>query len=398
MSRFDLTASEALPGVADYVHAPAPVTRDESPPVARRLSAWAFAVAGISLFIVCAALLWWHSDTVVPWDSKNHFYPMFRFLAGALSRGEWPIWNPYHFGGHPAVADPQSLLFTPTMVIFAALFPNATMQQFDMVVLGHLLFGGCGILAFFRYRSWHPLGAVLAAFIFMLGGTASSRLQHTGMIISYAFFPFALLSLEIALKTKKIRFALAFTVLAVLLALGRDQVAFLLCLALIGTGLAIALRSRDKRAWFRERLLLLTLIMTGAAALLAVPTLLTLQFLGESNRPGIAYGVAAAGSLAPVNFLTMLAPNVFGSLDWNYDYWGPGYETMAEADWTDRAVNYLFIGTLPLLLILWHGLADGRLWAKPMRPVLAAVLVAVLYAIGHYTPAFEFIFDHLPGV
>jgi len=398
MSHLDLIAAEALPGVAGYAHAPAARAADESGPVAWTLRGALAACLSISLFIGLAALLWWFSGTVVPWDSKNHFYPMFRFLAAALSRSEWPIWNPYHFGGHPAVADPQSLLFTPTMVLFAALFPKASMEQFDAVILLHLLFGGCGVLAFFRHRGWHPLGAILAALIFMLGGTASSRLQHTGMIISYAFFPLALLTLEMALETKKIRYGLAFTALAVLLALGRDQVAFLLCLALIGTGAAIALRARDKLAWFRERLELLAVILMGAIALLAVPTLLTLQFLGASNRPGIAFGVAAAGSLAPVNFLTMLAPNVFGSLDWNYDYWGPGYETMAEADWTDRAVNYLFIGTLPLLLILWHGIAGGRLWSKPMRPFMAAAIAALLYALGHYTPVFEFIFDHLPGV
>jgi hypothetical protein len=394
MAQYTLAAS--APIVADY--SALRIVKDEAEPVAWRLQATLAAVFAASLFAAIAALLWWRSGMVVPWDSKNHFYPMFRFLAGALSRGEWPIWNPYHFGGHPAVADPQSLLFTPTMVIFAALLPNASMEQFDVVILLHLLFGGCGMLALFRYHRWHPLGAILAALIFMLGGTASSRLQHTGMVISYAFFPFALLCLEIALETKKIRFGLAFTALAVLLALGRDQVAFLLCLALIGMGAAIALRRRNRLAWLRERLLLLAIITTGAIALLAIPTLLTLQFLGASNRPGIAFGVAAAGSLAPVNFLTMLAPNVFGSLDGNYDYWGPGYETMAEADWTDRAVNYLFIGTLPLLLIVWHGIAGGRLWAKPMRSIVVAVVLAVLYALGHYTPVFEFIFDHLPGV
>ena len=131
---------------------------------------------------------------------------------------------------------------------------------------------------------------------------------------------------------------------------------------------------------------------------MAVPTLLTMQFIDDSNRPGIAYGVAAAGSLAPVNFITMLAPNFFGSLDWNYDYWGPGYETMVDPDWTDRAINYLFIGTLPALLVFWHGLAGGRLFGRRLRVFFFVGLGALLYAVGRSTPVFAWAFDLVPGI
>jgi len=55
-----------------------------------------------------AASRWIVTDTVVPWDAKNQFYAFFRFLAAAIHAGEAPFWNPYHYGGHPSVADPQS--------------------------------------------------------------------------------------------------------------------------------------------------------------------------------------------------------------------------------------------------------------------------------------------------
>jgi hypothetical protein len=182
------------------------------------------------------------------------------------------------------------------------------------------------------------------------------------------------------------------------MALGRDQVAFLFCAVLGGRLLFLTFRSRQPLGFLRERAGVLAFAALVGVALLIVPSLLTMQFLGTSNRPGIAYGVAAAGSLAPVNFLTMLAPNVFGSLSHAYDYWGPGYETMSEADWTDRAVNYLFFGTLPALLILWHGLAGGRLLARDMRFTMLVTAAAVLYALGRYTPVFGLIFDLMPGV
>src|SRR5579883_2128195 len=153
--------------------------------------AWArkslkLAVLSLVVFYALALASWLATGTVVPWDSKNHFYAMFRFLGDSLQNGEIPLWNPYHFGGHPAAADPQSLLFTPTMMVFALIAPRASMQVFDAVILAHLLAGGFCILGLFRRWRWHPSGAVLAAILFMLGGAASSRLQHTGIIISYS--------------------------------------------------------------------------------------------------------------------------------------------------------------------------------------------------------------------
>jgi hypothetical protein len=372
---------------ADWLEAPAWTDR-------ATLAAAAAVIAFSGLALAC----WLGSGTVVPWDSKNHFYPMFRFLADALRQGEIPLWNPYHFAGHPSVADPQSLLFTPSMVLFALLAPNASMQLFDAVILSHLAAGGLCVLGLFRRWRWRPEGAVLAALIFILGGAASSRLQHTGMIISYSFFPAALWCLEIALERRSRRFALMFGVFAALMALGRDQVAFLLCMALAGRVIFAVVRSGAPFAYVRSRLGVLALGGCVVAAIVCVPALLTMQFLGDSNRPGIAFGVAAAGSLAPVNLMTLLAPNFFGSLDHAYDYWGPDYETMTRADWTDRAVNYLFIGTLPILLVVWHGLGAGRLLARGVGFFSTMLCIALLYSLGRYTPFFSLAFDWLPGV
>ncbi len=152
----------------------------------------------------CAAI-WPLTGTVVPWDSKNHFYPMLRYLGAALAHGELPLWNPYHFSGHPSVADPQSLLFTPTMVLFGWLVPQPSMQLFDVVVFAHLLPGALAFVPLFRRRGWHPAGAVVAAMVFMLGGSATARLQHTGIIFSYGVFPLALWLLEEALDRRSYR-------------------------------------------------------------------------------------------------------------------------------------------------------------------------------------------------
>jgi hypothetical protein len=361
-------------------------------------SALQLAVLSLLIFYGLALAAWLFSGSVVPWDSKNHFYAMFRFLGDALHNGEIPFWNPYHFGGHPAIADPQSLMFTPSMVLFALVAPNASMQLFDAVILAHLFAGGGCILGLLRRWRWHPAGAVLAALVFMLGGAASSRLQHTGIIISYSFFPAALWCLDIALAHRSYRFALAFGLSASLMALGRDQVAFLLCTVLAGYLVFAAAQSGNAFAYLRARAGILALSAALILAMLIVPALLTMQFLAGSNRPGFHFGAAAVGSLAPVNLITLFVPNFFGSLDHLYDYWGPDYDTMPRADWTDRAVDYLFIGTLPFVLIAWHGFGAGRMFAGRGRFFLILLLLALAYALGRYTPFFALAFDRIPGI
>ena len=356
------------------------------------------AVSAVVVFTALALSFWAWSGAVVPWDSKNQFYPFFRFLADTLARGELPLWNPYHFGGHPSVADPQSLLFTPSMVLFALLDPRATMQAFDIVIFCHLMVGGLGVLGLFRHRGWHPAGAVLAAMIFMVGGVASSRLQHTGIIISYSYFPLALLSLELALSRRSWTWAAIFGLLGACMVIGRDQVSVMLAVSLVGAALWHASRAEKPMAFVRSRLPLLILSGAIVVCLIAVPSLLTMQFLAASNRPGIAYGVAAAGSLHPANLATFLTGDIFGSNDWNYGYWGPGYKATEYADYTDRTVNYVFTGTLSALLLLWHGIAGGRIFGRGVRLFAVMGVVAALYAVGRYTPFFGFLFDHVPAV
>ena len=179
---------------------------------------------------------------------------------------------------------------------------------------------------------------------------------------------------------------------------GRDQVAFLSAISLAALVAYRVLEAPDRLRFLRSRLGVLAAMALVGGALLAIPTVLTMQLLATSNRPSFGYGVAAMGSLPPESLATILFGNIFGSLRWTYDYWGPDWQSLSEGTWTDRATNYLFVGTLPALLVLWHGIGGGRLFAREFRFFLAFGAVAFLYALGRYTPGFEFVFDHVPGV
>ena len=283
---------------------------------------WLVAVAAVAVFWSVAALAWPLTGSVVPWDSKNHFYPMLRYLGDALAGGELPLWNPYHFSGHPSVADPQSLLFTPTMLLFGWLCPSPSMELFDVVIFAHFLPGAFAILGLFARRGWRSEGALIAVFVFVLGGSASARLQHTGIIFGYGVYPLALLLLEVTLARRAYWAACLFGVVASFMVVGRDQVAFLSGLTLLALVVYEAASAPRFLTYLRQRIGVLAIAAAVAILLLAVPVVLTLQFLETSTRPSFGYGVAAMGSLPPESFATLLFANVFGSLRTTYDYWG----------------------------------------------------------------------------
>ncbi len=355
----------------------------------------AISVAFVTAIWGIAILHWIVKDAVVPWDSKNQFYAYFRFLAETLHSGAWPFWNPYHYGGHPSVADPQSLVFSPVFVAWGAMDRFPTMRVFDIVVQAHLLVGGFAVAVIGCRARWPAASSVLAAALFMLGGPASGRLQHTGIILSYSAFPLALLLLQLALERRSHMLALAFSVVAADMALGRNQVALLLCALLVAVAVAEIVSSQQPVRYLRERGSVLTLMAIAGAALLIVPLLLTVQFAALSNRPSEVLSDALRGSLYPANFATIAIPDVFGT---HSAYWGPGAATLADVDLTDDSENYLFVGAVPTLVLLWFGVAGHRVWQPGRRLMTSALAASCLFMLGRYTPFYSLAFRFIPGI
>lgn len=347
------------------------------------------------MFWAAAAGRWILGDSVVPWDSKNQFYAFFRFLSAALHAGEWPLWNPYHYGGFPSVADPQSLVLSPVFVLWAALDPAPTMHAFDIVVLAHLLVGGLAIAIIGWRASWPVAACVLAAALFMFGGAAAGRLQHTGIILSYGLFPPALLLLQLSLERRSHALALAFALVAALMALGRSQVALLLCALLLAAASAEIVQAGQPLPYLRRRAGVLATMAAAGGALLAVPLLLTMQFAGLSNRGTEPLDDALRGSLHPSDFANLAVPRIFGL---PAEYWGPGARTLPDVALIDPSFSYVFVGAVTVLLLLWFGIAGGRLWRPGRRLMAATLAVATLFMLGRYTPLYTLVFEWVPGI
>ncbi len=366
----------------------------------RRLDARgaSYLLAAIAFVVAWVILCWpWLSGSVtIPFDAKAHFQAQVEFLARAIHSGQSPFWNHNVFAGSPQVADPQSLIFSPA-ILLALLSPAPSFRMVDAFVLLHLLAAGFAVIMFFKDRGWHPAGGLLAALVFAFGASASWRVQHIGQIESLAFFAIAFWLTARMLQRNSAWAGIFAGLSAGLMVLKPDQVAMLGGYVLIGMVVAHWIAG----GWpaIRGSLLPAALASVAGLAVIAVPLLWTWLFAEATTRPEISLGVATSGSLHPASLLTAFIGDLFGAKDPKVEFWGP----YLNPNWVkDLALSQnmaqVYMGALPMLLLIAPGLTRGWLWDKAVRPLTLLFLFMVLYALGRYTPLFEAAYDYMPGV
>src|SRR5262249_27060367 len=176
------------------------------------------------------------------------------------------------------------------------------------------------------------------------------------------------------------------------------QVALLGCYVLAGYTLNYWLS--QPRFWISLRETLPALLSGGlvATVLAAGPILFSFLFVLNSNRPEIPFNEAVRGSLHYASLLTAIVPNLY-SVKGDVPYWGPG-SLEWPANWLSMSENMgqVYIGSIPLLLLLSLGLIRRRLWSSETRFFSLTLGALLIYALGRYTYFFTPLFHYLPGV
>ncbi|MGE0766292.1 MAG: hypothetical protein AB7L90_07490 [Hyphomicrobiaceae bacterium] len=341
---------------------------------------------------------WLLGRVTIPYDAKALFQAQLQFLANALHSGQSPAWNPHTFVGIPQIADPQSLIFSPALLL-AALTKSPSFWLLDFYVFAMLGLGAAAVLLFFRDRGWHPGGAAVAALCFAFGGSASWRMQHIGQIQSYALFAVTLWLLFRARDRHSLVWGAAAGFSAGLMLAGPNQVALLASYLLVVIAIADWLTAPSPWHAFRRDVWLYGVAAMVALAVAALPLLLAYAFLETSNRPSIAFHEAARGSLHPASLLTFLLPDLFGITDTTSGYWGPYSEAWDRNELTlSPNMSQLYMGALPCLALLRGALTRGTLRRTEVVGVSTAALIALVYALGSFTPLFHLAYDAIPGV
>jgi hypothetical protein len=340
---------------------------------------------------------WLSGHATIPWDAKAHFLPQIQFLAHSFAAHEWPFWTPYVFSGHPQIADPQSLMFSPPFLLLALVDPAPSAWDLDATLLAAIFLGGAALIVWFRDQRWHWAGALLAALAFCYGASMAWRIQHLCQVLSLAYLPIAMLCLDRALARRSILYGAAAGLAGALIVLNRDQVALLSVYLLAGLAAWRLLGAERPGAAIRSSLLPLTATALVGLLVIVVPVGLSALMAAGSNRASIDYIGAGRGSLHPALLITALIPELFGASGAMADYWGPPSVPWNAGIYLAQNMGQVYIGAIPMLLLIVAGLR-GLLWEREVRVFTLAGAALLLYAFGWYTPVFRLFYELLPGV
>ena len=126
-------------------------------------------------------------------DLLGQFGPWWVFFRRSLASGEFPLWNPWTFGGQPFAADPQSMAFYPLLYPFL-LFPVG--WGLTLFLGFHLGLAAWGMDYWLKALRLESPPRVLGACLYALSGFFWVELIHLPVLAAAAWFPWFLAGIE----------------------------------------------------------------------------------------------------------------------------------------------------------------------------------------------------------
>lgn len=329
-------------------------------------------------------------------DFLYYSYPVRAFAATSLASGDFPLWNPYTFGGMPFFADIQTnVLYLPCLLLTLAA-GDGTLHPYwlQLMIILHYVLAALGMYALARSLGLRRLPALFAGLAYAFSAFTILHAIHQMIITMVAWFPIIFLLFRRALASPGWFWVCAAgAVLGHSVLAGFPQLTLYLYFFLFAYLVYEVLTTYRSRAPF-SRAAGLTLIRAGAVVLLslgltAVQLLPTMELADFSQRAAITYEKATEGQMSWGHLLTLIVPKFFGVADASsYAYWGPGvywyfWETC------------IYRGGLPLVLML----LTIPLWKKsPVIPFLWGFSAfAFLFAVGDNFVLHRFFYEFVPG-
>jgi hypothetical protein len=239
-------------------------------------------------------------------DVHLDWYPRLEALARCLQEGAWPLWDTSIGFGQPLLADPGAQVAYPmTWLVLAVPRPVA----YTILVLFHLVVAALGTQRLARRLGAGPIGAPVAAALFVLSGPVQSSVNLWHHLSGLAWMPWVLLGVDRAVRVPGLRATAALVLVAgvQVLAGSADVCAMTLALA-AGWVLVRMLRSaphRRRSMPVAQTLLAAALLVALTTAVLWMPAL---ELLERSPRQELPADVRTAWSLPPAGLWRLVTP------------------------------------------------------------------------------------------
>ncbi len=322
---------------------------------------------------------------------QNH-YPIRHVVTEMLLSGSLPLWDPYHGGGTPLLANPDNLVLTPMSVLplflpFDAAFTASILLHYVLLALG-------GYLLARSLRVGRP-AAALASAIVSLSGPAASLASMQNLLAGAAWVPLALWAFVEGLRAGR-RWLLAIASGCVAIVLMTGEVASIAGFVVLAAILGLTEKGEGPAGEMRMRVpAALGLVLLLGAALAAAQILPARELLAMSARGGgFAYGEGMKWSLEPARMAGIVLPRLFGDPTrlapenwWGSFLFEGGYPFLLS----------IYLGAIPCLLA-FAGATAGRAGEVRGRALAAASAFFVLLALGGHSTLYRLLFEAIPVV
>ena len=320
-------------------------------------------------------------------------YAFREFGASSLRSGQgFPLWNPYLYGGVPFVAAMAGDIFYPTFLL-RMMLPTDVAMTWSFLL--HLFLAGLFTYLFLRAMGLGFLPSLLGGAAYLMSGQIASLVSpgHDGKLYISALFP---LMLWLVLRAIRGGRAWLWGVLALVTGLAvltpHPQLLQYLLLFTGAFALFVAFSTLDgmrleQGVALRRLVLALGAVVLGAA-IGAIQFLPVREYVAWSPRAGglASYELATSYSQPPEELINVYLPQFSGILD---SYWG-------------RNFIHLHSEYMGVVVLLLAGAAFGAgVFGRRRRSVrwfwTGALVVAVLWALGGFTPFYHLVYALVPG-
>ena len=312
-------------------------------------------------------------------DLGPYFIPPRFFWVESIKRGDFPLWNPYQFSGHPFFANPQYAVLYPLNSLFLLLPFDVA---FNAIIILHFFLGGLFTYLFLKDLKAGSTGSLISGLIFMLSGYLLSVHSLLTCLLSVIWTPLIMMFFRRSITRPgfKNEFLTALFITISFLGGGIEIVYgnFLVLLLMIIFSSSLSpsnacsslflftkgglgrLRGRlfGCQRWGRiwqgmRSLFIVSVIFLFLSAIQLIPFLEL--FFHSIRGQGISYQEATIWSFAPKDILLFFLPDAYGYFLDMKKYW-------VSQCW----LKTLYTGGLPFIL----GFCLLSLWKRPKTLLL----------------------------
>jgi len=315
-------------------------------------------------------------------DSFYQYYPFRNLAAGSLRQGEFILWNPYIFGGHPVLGDVMAQTFYPPNIVGALLFPLARAWVF--LIWGHMGITGILMYGYLRYMSLRPASALFGAIAWMFNTVAVVWLEAPQFLSAIAWLPGIFWLLSIGRKHRRwTAVATAGVMFGALVLAGQTQYA-IGAAGLIGVWGAFytAVESSEQRRvvlWPLIAVLVVGVLGVGIGMIQLAPAF---ELIRLSHRAPLPTLFQTRWPLR--HTITLWMPDFYGN-PIRSPWWGDG----------NIAERNVYFGLWPFILSLcalaWSKRLNGRFWGGMLFILLLSLWGTPITYLMSWIPGMRYV-------